>query len=411
MSSAPTQQTSRTERSAQMSTSVDGRVQASRLAALPELEALRDEWRRLEKHCPDLTPFSTWEWCHTAAMYYGGDRPLWLFTFRDGGDLVGIAPFAETRLGGLRLLRFIGSGLSSYAIADYQDILAVEGREDEIIAVFCDELALQPPWDVLHLQELPSSSRTVDRLVAGTQSRGWLTQLKPGSDIHLIPIDGTWDSYKAKLSKRMRRLTRTAAERAAAFITVSDDDGAVHAAMQELFDLHTRRWGSVGMPGIFGTEQKRDFYHEVAARFAHRGMLRISLLRCEDQTVAISLGFLHGGVQYLYITGFDPDPEWARFRFGLVLSLETMKDAFERGVRCVDWMRGAHLYKDRLLTEEHFNQDLLVFRNRRVRLHYRFACQFARVAGGGYERLRRKLATKGKHSAKAHSLRQDSRLQ
>jgi CelD/BcsL family acetyltransferase involved in cellulose biosynthesis len=384
-----------------MSTTLDGLVQASRLTTLPEIEALRDEWRRLEERCPDLTPFSTWVWCDTAAKYYGGGRPFWLFTFRDGGELVGIAPFAETRLGGLRLLRFIGSGQGSYSIADYQDLLAAEGREDEIVVVFCDELARKPAWDVVHLQELPSSSRTVGRLVASAQSRGWLTQLKPGSDIHLIPINGTWDSYKATLSRRMRKLTAVAAERAASFITVSDDEGAVHAAMEELFDLHTRRWRSVGMPGIFGTEQRRRFYHEVAARFAQQGMLRLSFLTCEDQTVAINFGFLRGGVQYHYATGFNPDPEWAHFNFGMVLGLQVIKDAFERGERCVDWTRGAHPYKKRFRTEEYFNQDLLVFRNRRARLHYRFAHQFARVARGGYERLRRKLATKGKHSRKA----------
>jgi CelD/BcsL family acetyltransferase involved in cellulose biosynthesis len=381
-----------------MSTTLDGRAQASRLTTLPEIEALRDEWRQLEERCPDLTPFSTWEWCYTVAKYYGGDRPFWLFTLRDGGDLVGIVPFAEARFGGLRLLRFIGSALGRDSIADYQDLLAAEGREDEIVAVFCDELARQPAWDVLHLQELPSSSRTVGRLVAGAQSRGWLTQLKPGSDIHLIPINGTWDSYKATLSRKTRKLI---AEPAAAFITVSDDEGAVHAAMEKLFDLHTRRWRSLGMPGIFGTEQRRCFYHEVAARFAQQGMLRISALRCEDQTVAINYGFLRGGVQYHYSAGFNPDPEWAHFHLGMALNLQIIKDAFERGVRCVDWMRGYGHYKRHFRTEEHFNQDLLVFRNRRARLQYRFAYHFARVARGGYERLRRKLATNGKHFPKA----------
>jgi CelD/BcsL family acetyltransferase involved in cellulose biosynthesis len=386
-----------------MSTTLDQRVQASRLTTLPEIEALRDEWRQLEVRCPDLTPFSTWEWCHAVAKYYGGDRPFWVFALRDGSDLVGIAPFAETRLGGLRLLRFIGSALGRYSIADYQDFLAAEGREDEIVAVFCDELARHPGWDVLHLQEVPSSSRTVGRLIAGAASRGWLTLLRPGSDIHLLPINGTWDTYKMTLSRTTRndtgrKMRKLFAECGGRFCTVGEDESATYTAMEELFDLHTRRWHSVGLPGIFRTEQRRRFDHEVASQFAQRGMLRISLLRCESETVAISYGFARDGVQYHYSGGLNPDPKWAQFRLGMVLDLQMIKDAFERGVRCVDFMRGEGHYKKHYRTEEHFNQDLLVFRNRRARLHYRVA----RIARAGYERLRRKLASNGKDPPKAN---------
>ncbi|MGD0765942.1 MAG: GNAT family N-acetyltransferase [Dehalococcoidia bacterium] len=384
-----------------MSTTLDRRVQASRLTTLPEIDALRDEWRQLEERCPDVTPFSTWEWCGTVAKYYGGGRPFWVFALRDGDGLVGIAPFAETRLGGVRLLRFIGSALGRYSIADYQDLLAAEGREDEVVAAFCDELARHPGWDVLHLQEVPFSSRTVGRLVAGATSRGWLTLLQPGSDVYPLPIRGTWDSYKATLPRTMRKATsrktrKLIAEQAASFSAVGNDEGAVYVAMEELFDLHTRRWRSVGRPGIF-RDHRRRFHHEVASRFAQRGMLMISLLKSGDRTIAVKYGFQRDGVQYLYSGGFSTDPEWSTFGLGAVLNLRLIEDAFERGVRCVDWMRGDGHYKEHYRVEKHFNQDLLVFRNQRARLHYRVA----RIARAAYERLRRKLATNGKHPPKA----------
>lgn len=384
-----------------MSTTTDRRVQASRLTTLPEIDALRDEWWQLEERCPGLTPFSTWEWCDTVAKHYGGGRPFWVFTLRDGGDLVGVAPFAGTRLGGVRLLRFIGSALGRYSIADYLDLLAAEGREDEVVAAFCDELARHPGWDVLHLQEVPFSSHTVGRLVAGAASRGWLTLLQPGSDVHLLPINGTWDTYKMTLSQATRngtgrRTRKLVAERGGEFCTIGDDESATYTAMEELFDLHTRRWRSVGMPGIF-RDHRRRFHHEVASRFAQRGMLRISLLRCAGETVVINYGFQRDGVLYHYAGGFNPDSNWAHFGLGMVLHLQIIKDAFEQGARCIDFMRGEGDYKARYRMEKHFNQDLLVFRNRRARLHYRVA----RVARAGYERLRRKLASNGAKPAKA----------
>jgi CelD/BcsL family acetyltransferase involved in cellulose biosynthesis len=375
-----------------MKTTRERRSSASLLVSLADIDALQEEWRRLEERCPDLTPFSTWDWCGSVAKHYGDDlRPL-VLAFRDGDDLVGVAPFAETRLAGLRLLRFLSSGPGRYPMADYQDFVVAEGHENEVIDALCDELARQRYWDMLHLQELPASSRTTGRLIAGAAARGWPTLLAPGSDVHLLSINDTWDSYKATLSRTTRNDTgrqtrKLIAERAASFASVDGGEAAVHTAMEALFDLHTRRWRAAGRPGILGTERRQGFDQEVAARFASRGMLMLSLLRSGEETIAVKYGFLKDGVQYHYAGGYSPDPEWNHFRLGMVLDLQIIKEAFEQGVRCVDFMRGDGHYKDHYRMETRVNQDLLLFRSQRARLQYRLA----QVARGAMGRLRRKL--------------------
>ena len=185
------------------------------------------------------------------------------------------------------------------------------------------------------------------------------------------------------------RLTRKLiAERAASCVDVDRDPEDVRRAMDDLFDLHTRRWQAAGKPGLFLDERRRDFHREVARRFAERGMLAIPLLRAGDETIAIKYGFQTNGTRYYYSAGFSPDPEWRGFRLGLVADLALLKDAFEQGVRCVDFMRGDGHYKDHFRMETHLNQDLVLFRNQRVRLQYRLA----HIARGGLARARRKLA-------------------
>jgi CelD/BcsL family acetyltransferase involved in cellulose biosynthesis len=73
-----------------------------------------------------------------------------------------------------------------------------------------------------------------------------------------------------------------------------------------------------------------------------------------------------------------------------MLDLHGIEDAFGRGLRCVDFMRGVGHYKDHYRSESHFNQELLIFRNSRARLHYRLADQVARKMDG----LRRRLEWK-----------------
>ncbi len=379
------------------------RIHVSLLTTLPEIDALQDEWRQLEKRCPDVTPFSTWEWCGAVAQYFGGGRPLRVFTFRDDGELLGIAPFAETPVSGLRFLRLLGSGFGHYSIADYQDLLLAEGREDEVIGTLCDVLAQHPTWDALHLQELPASSRVSPRLVSAAASRGWRPVLRRDSDVHLLPIDGSWDSYKATLSRSTRndggRQTRKLiAEYDASFASVGDDEEAVCKAMEELFDLHTRRWQAAGKPGIFRDQRRRDFHRQVARRFARRRMLALYLLRSGDETIAIHYGFQSDGTTYVYALGSNPDRHWQRLRVGLVLDLHLIKDAFEQGACCVDFMRGDGHYKSHFRTGTDFNQDLLVFRNRRVQLQYRLT----RAARGAIGRLRRKLADREGKATEAY---------
>src|SRR4030042_5200922 len=117
-------------------------------------------------------------------------------------------------------------------------------------------------------------------------------------------------------------------------------------------------------------------------------MLKVALLRSGDRTIAIDYGFQRDGVQYHYATGFDPDPELKHCGLGMLLGFQMIEDAFKQGARCVDFMRGEGHYKNHYRMETRFNQDLLVFRNRRARLHYRFAS----VARATVDRLRSRLA-------------------
>ena len=240
------------------------------------------------------------------------------------------------------------------------------------------------------------------RLVSAAASRGWRPVLRSDSDVHLLPIEGSWDSYKATLSRSIRndggRLTRKLiAEHDASFARVGDDEEAVCKAMEELIDLHTRRWRSVGKPGIFRDQRRRDFHREVARRFARRRMLMLYLLRSGDEAMAINYGFQSDGTTYLYAMGVNLDARWHRFRLGLVVDLHLIEDAFQQGARCVDFMRGDGQYKSHFRTGTQFNQDLLVFRNRRVELQYRMT----RAARGALGRLRRRLADGGGKATKA----------
>src|SRR5215212_9485023 len=91
--------------------------------------SLEKEWDELYRNSPKATPFQSWAWLYTWWEHFGeGSYGLRLVTVREGsGLLVGLLPLMlEQRLGFGRL-QFIGSG-----VTDYLDILAKEGREEEV---------------------------------------------------------------------------------------------------------------------------------------------------------------------------------------------------------------------------------------------------------------------------------------
>lgn len=360
-------------------------LEVTRYKTLEDIHTLKREWHSLEDCCPGLTVFSTWEWCATVAEFYGSKRPLWLFAFRDGGRLVGLAPLAEVSFFGLRLLRHIGTGLGRYSMADYEDLLIAGGYEDAVTGALCDEFARMPPtWDILHLQELPQGSRTIGPLVSSARDRGWTAQVRPDSDVYPLPLDGDWDSYKARLSRTTRNDTgrqtrKLMREKGGSFVTADGDQTDIEGAMEALFDLHSGRWASMERPGIFRDPHKRGFHRELARRFSRRGTLMLSLLNAGERTIAAKYGFEHGGTQYHYAGGFDTGPEWSHYRLGMILDLHIIQQAFERDLSCVDFMRGEGRYKRHYRTQCGVNQQIFVFRNLRARLHYQAALALRRV--------------------------------
>src|SRR5450756_417799 len=128
----------------------------------PDLfSTLASEWNTILHDSAADTPFLTLEWQQTWWDCLG-EGELFVITVRDSGALIGIAPLflvakpfkdgEEPR----RLLHLIGGVDAS----DYLDLIAVRGREREVIDAMLGALAKSDQWDVLDLYNVPEASLT-----------------------------------------------------------------------------------------------------------------------------------------------------------------------------------------------------------------------------------------------------------
>jgi CelD/BcsL family acetyltransferase involved in cellulose biosynthesis len=107
------------------------------------LAALRDEWHALLMQSGGAEVFQTHEWMSTWWEVFGDqDRELFVVTVRQGGRLVGLAPFLIRRIGRwsraqVRRLEFLGTGEAEEdeVCSDFLDIVAAPAHRQRVSAL------------------------------------------------------------------------------------------------------------------------------------------------------------------------------------------------------------------------------------------------------------------------------------
>ncbi len=330
-----------------------------------ELAEMEGAWRELQRQSSDAGAFATWRWNQAVARHYAQDADLLVMLAEQARRPVALLPLARRSFMGMDTLVFLGSGLTDYSIADYQDALLCDRDGDEALDVLVERLA-DEPWDLLWLQDLPSSSRLLELLPEKLENAGLRVRVTPGNDVHRVQLPGCWQDYLSSLSsswrKEIGRKQRRFESEHGGSSRLVRDYHEIEPAMQTLFDLHTQRWNSVGEPGIFDTPEARDFYLDLAFSMHEADSLYLSLLETPDGPVGAGLGFDVGGTRYAYTYGYTPRPEWEKASLGLLLDCLSIRTGIEAGLSRVDLLRNEGDYKQRYGVVSDRNYDLRAFR-------------------------------------------------
>lgn len=336
------------------------------------MEMLEGTWRRLQRAEQPAGVFATWQWNHPAARHFVKDSRLLLVVARRDGAPVAIAPLAYRRIGGLRALSFIGSGLRNYALADYGDFLLEHRGDAAALDGIVDELDRQD-WDMIWLQEVPPSSILRTDLSRLAQAHGWSWTEAGGGDCYQTPLPASWQEYEGTISRstasHIARKTRRLTRDLNAGVRMATGNEA-RQSMEILVDLHRRRWQREGQSGIFAAAGAREFYTDVAVSMAEEDMLALLIVEGRCGPIAASLSFDFQGARFGYTSGYLADDDFRRYSPGLLLDAFDMQDAISKGQQRMDFLRGEGHYKSSYGVTRHDNADLLVFRNDLVRRRF-----------------------------------------
>jgi CelD/BcsL family acetyltransferase involved in cellulose biosynthesis len=309
-------------------------------------EELEGEWNDLLHRSPADTIFLTLEFQRLWWRYLG-EGELQVAAVRDSGELIGIAPlFATKNAQGERALAIIGS----VEVADYLDLIAVQGQEQVVYAALADYLSGSgaPRWDVLDLCNVHQDSPTLAILPALAEARGWVVSIAKEDVCPILQLPSTWDEYLQVLGKKnrhelRRKLRRAEAEPGLHWYLV----GPEHDLGNENEDFLDLMAISTPDKGVFLTSQMRSFFRELARVTYDAGWLQLAFLEVEGQKAAAYINFVYNNRVMVYNSGLN----WETFPHlsaGIVLAAHCIRYAIERGFKAFDFLQGDERYKYQL---------------------------------------------------------------
>jgi CelD/BcsL family acetyltransferase involved in cellulose biosynthesis len=325
-----------------------GATRIERIADVAGFEDLCEEWAELLEESPSDRVFLTWEWLHTWWKHLGAACRLDLIAVRQGGELIGLAPFLvnqawPSRLVPYRTRQFLGTGSVG---SDYLDVIVKQGRESEALAALATHLSRAGL--ALHLAQVNRQSASAVLLARTLARQGWRYAVQPGDVCPFIDLRGhTWTSYLASLDGRHRynfrhRLDKLAKRFDVRFELV-ESEAQRREALAALVALHMRRWSARGGSTALYAGRLVAFHEEFSRLALTRGWLRLFVLRLDGRPVAALYGLRYRHAFCFYQTGFDPS--YSQHGVGQVTVGLTIKHAIEEGAAEYDLLHGDEAYK------------------------------------------------------------------
>ena len=317
-------------------------------STLPELDALRDDWRRLHAQDANATAFASWAWLRTWAEVspYPWEVLVARDKTRDGeGPIVGLFPIsprgsrAAHRIDQVREIHTMGD-----PSADFRGFICDAKREDAVIHAFAEHLAHADDWDRLVLKDV-MDERLAAFITAMREGDSEIAiETQPGNVCPLLTLPETWDAYLAECltppsRKSLKKRLRIAEEHGCRLTTTSVD-GEIARHVDSLLLLCEHR-------GKDGPEHLHRARRLLDSCLAERAA-EVAVVWIGDEPAAAQGSFIdhtHGSIGH-YLTGFDE--RFGDLSPGRVLDALCIRSAIERGYKAVDFLRGDEPYKHQL---------------------------------------------------------------
>jgi CelD/BcsL family acetyltransferase involved in cellulose biosynthesis len=320
-----------------------------------ELNTIQQQWDSfVESNGGDI--LSTYDWCRIWWKYYGKNRKLNIFLFRNQEELVGIIPlfFEKIQLGPIwaRVVKIVGSD----STGDQISIPIQKKHIREVIQKFI-KLLSEENWDILHIGPIAGLYQHYEHLKNTCKElfgNSYLVSIKNAGMQTYFKLTDNWDAYLTGLNRKERtkikrhyRLALKAAGNETASVTA---DCATKNNFEETFtgfiQMHQSHWQRLRMPGHFGDwPSANDFHRELARTQLNRNHLCLMKITLADQCLGYKYGYIFGDKYFDFLDARSDSKELAGVGLGRIIYSEMIKKAIQQKAKWIDSMRGEYKHK------------------------------------------------------------------
>jgi CelD/BcsL family acetyltransferase involved in cellulose biosynthesis len=202
------------------------------------------------------------------------------------------------------------------------------------------ELALQEPWDVLRLRDVPREHDELEQLSQSLRKGGCSVAFEMPMDSPYVPIPPSWEELEKRLDARFRQNLRRRHRRLeehgpVRFELVTGAEG-LDAALEDAFTIEAAGWKGEEGSAIRSRPELVSFYSAWARMLAQQGKLRLSFLCLGDTRIAFQFAFADRGRWWLPKCGFDE--KYRECSPGQLLMAEALKQCITERLEVFEFL-------------------------------------------------------------------------
>lgn len=286
------------------------------------MAALRPDWPGLVR--PAGNPLMNYDWFVACARAFAPPGALAVLSESGRDGVRAIAPLVRSTINAVPTLELIGSaalgepgGLPHRSREDLQKLLRGMVGHSPVL-----------------LRRLPADAPEARTLRHLSSARALVFE-RPAGSFAWLPTRGRWSEYVETLSKARRADLRRKSRKAEAlgavrFEMVAPAPGATRGPLERAFAVEAAGWKAAAHTGVKQNPAQWRFFHDLGARAATAGTLRIFFMYIGDTPVAALVGLVSGSAFWALKMGYDA--QFKRCSPGALLTQHTIRYCFEQDI-------------------------------------------------------------------------------
>jgi CelD/BcsL family acetyltransferase involved in cellulose biosynthesis len=160
-----------------------------------------------------------------------------------------------------------------------------------------------------------------------------------------IAITSDWGAYEASLRSKFRKDLKRRWRRFAEHgeVEIAHELGLSQGSLDEMFRIEELQWKGREGTAMGSRPETKMFYEEIARWASENGWLRLWWMRADGSACAFALDVVVGQTYYGLKVGYDPN--YARFSPGMLLQDDTIRYAFDQGLKGFEFLGADEPYK------------------------------------------------------------------